>query len=163
MERSLQADLSVDSYPLGLRMLFSALLIGALVGAVGWLINIFLQRYFIDPVFCASPDTASACANGATIAWVLAHVLVIGASVVAMVSAAVYRPLLVALAAFATVWGMGGWLADLSWWSATLWQMLIFALAYGAYAWIARTVNFWVATLITVVVVVLCRLALTWA
>lgn len=163
MERSLQADLSVDPYPLTLRLLASALLIGAITGAAGWLINLFLQHYFIDPVFCASPDSYGACANGSTIAWVLAHVLVVGASVVAMVGAMVYRPLLVALASVITVWGISGWLGGLEWWSATLWQALLFALAYGAYAWIARTVQFWAAALITVLVVVLCRFVLALA
>lgn len=163
MERSVQANLTADPYPLTMRLLISALLIGALTGAIGWLINIFLQSYFIEPVFCASPDTSSVCTNGSVIAWTLAHVLVIGASVVAMVSAVIYRPLLVALATFVTVWGIHGWLDGLEWWSATLWQMLIFALAYGAFAWIARTVQFWAAAVITVAVVVLCRLALSLA
>lgn len=160
MERSLQADNSVDSYPLTLRLLISALLIGALTGVVGWLINIFLQNYFIEPVFCSSSDSSSICSNGSAIAWTLAHILAIGASVVAMVGAVIYRPLLIALATFVTVWGIHGWLDGLEWWSATLWQMLIFALAYGAYAWIARIVRFWVAAVITVVVIVLCRLVL---
>jgi len=163
MERSLPADNSTDPYPLTPRLLISALLIGALTGVVGWLINIFLQNYFIEPVFCSSPDSSSICTNGSTIAWTLAHILAIGASVVAMVGAVIYRPLLVALAAFVTVWGINGWLDGLEWWSATLWQMVIFALAYGAYAWIARTIQFWAAATITVVVVVLCRLVLSWA
>lgn len=163
MERPVQANTSANPYPLTPRLLASALVIGALTGAVGWLINIFLQNYFIEPVFCASPDSASVCANGSAIAWTLAHVLAVGASVVAMVGAVIYRPLLVALAAFVTVWGIHGWLDGVEWWSAALWQALIFALAYGAYAWIARVIQFWVAVLITVVVVVLCRLVLSLA
>lgn len=163
MERSPQADFTADPYPLTLRLLVSALVIGALVGIAGWTIDLFLQRYFIEPVFCASADSAGVCENGNTIAWVLSHVLVIGASVVAMVGAMIYRPLLVALAAFVTVWGIGGWLDGLEWWNAILWQALIFALAYGVYAWIARTIQFWVAALVTVLVVVLCRLVLSLA
>lgn len=163
MERSLQTDISVDPYPLTLRLLVSALVIGALVGIGGWAIDLFLQRYFIEPVFCASPDSVGVCENGSTIAWVLSHVLVVGASVVAMVGAMIYRPLLVALAALITVWGMGGWLDGLVWWNAMLWQALIFALAYGVYAWIARTVQFWIAALVTLLVVVLCRFVLSLA
>lgn len=163
MERTLQADLTPDPYPMTTRLLISALVIGALTGVAGWLINLFLQRYFIEPVFCATPDSSSVCTNGSMIAWALAHVLVVGASVVAMVGAMVYRPLLVAIAAFVTTWGVHSWLGGLEWWSATLWQALIFALAYAAYAWIARIVQFWLAAVVTVVVVVLCRLALSLA
>ena len=163
MERSLPTGISADPYPLTLRLLISALLIGALTGAVGWLVNIFLQNYFIEPVFCSSPDSSSICTNGTTIAWTLAHILVVGASVVAMVGVTIYRPLLVAIAAFVTVWGIHSWLGGLEWWSATLWQMLIFALAYGAYAWIARTIQFWAAAVITIAVVVVCRLVLSLA
>jgi len=163
MERTLQADLTPDPYPLTIRLLVSALLIGALTGAAGWLINLFLQNYFIEPVFCASDVSSTICSNGSTIAWTLAHILAVGASVVAMVGAMIYRPLLVAIAAFVTVWGLNSWLGGLEWWSATLWQMLIFALAYGAYAWIARTVQFWAAALATVVVVVICRFVLSFA
>jgi hypothetical protein len=163
MARSLPTDVSPDPYPLTLRLLISALLIGAVTGAVGWLINIFLQTYFIEPVFCTSTDSSSICTNGSAIAWTLAHILAVGASVVAMVGAVIYRPLLVAIASFVTVWGIHSWLGGLEWWSATLWQMLIFALAYGAYAWIARTIQFWAAAVITVVVVVVCRLVLSLA
>ncbi len=154
---------SYSYYSLSLPMLLSAFFVGVLVGAIGWLINLFLQHYFIEPVFCASPDSFSACANGGTIAWALAHLLVVGASVVALVRFAVYRPLLVVIAALVTVWGMNSWLGPQEWWSATLWQALLFGLSYGAYAWLARINQFWLAAVTTVVVVVLWRLVLSWA
>lgn len=163
MAQALPTETYTDNYPLAIRMLVSALVIGALTGVGGWLINLFLQNYFIEPVFCASPDSETACVNGGLIAWALAHVLVVGASVVVMVRFAVYRPLLVALAVFATVWGIDSWLSGQEWWSATLWQALIFGLAYGAYAWIARLNQFWLAALVTVIVVIVCRLVLSWA
>lgn len=148
------------AYDLKLRMLTSAFIIGALVGATGWLVNLFLRYYFVEPVFCASPDSFSACANGGTIAWVLAQILVIGASLVAMVRFAIYRPLLVVIAVFATVWGIGGWLGVQSWWVAVLWQAGIFGLAYAAYAWLARITQFWLSAVLLVLTVVLCRLVL---
>ena len=154
---------TVDYYPIVLRDLVLAFIIGIFVGAFGWLINLFLLNYFIEPVFCGSQDSLSACANGSTIAWVLAHVLVVGASVVALLRAEIYRPLLVALAVLATAWGMNNWLGELDWWSATLWQAGVFALAYGAYAWIARIRQFWLAAVITIAVVVFSRLVLSWA
>lgn len=163
MAQSSSATTAADPYPFTPRILISSLLIGAATGAVGWLVTLFLQHYFIDPVFCASGDSSSICSNGSMIAWTLAHVLVVGASVVAMVGAAIYRPLLVAIAAFATVWGIQAWLGELEWWNATLWQALIFALAYAVYAWIARTIQFWAAALVTLVIFVLCRLVLSWA
>ena len=151
------------TYDLKLRMLTSAFIIGAIVGAVGWLINLFLRYYFVEPVFCASPDSFSACANGGTIAWVLAQILVIGASLVAMVRFAIYRPLLVIIAVFVTVWGIGGWLGVQNWWVATLWQAGIFGLAYATYAWIARVTQFWVSAILLILAVVICRLVLSWS
>lgn len=152
-----------DPYPITLNTLVTALVIGAFVGTAGWLITLFLQQYFIGPVFCTGSDSLSACTNGSTIAWALAHILVIGASVVAMVRFVIYRPLLVALAAIVTLWGINSWLDGQVWWSAALLQALLFGLAYGTYAWIARTRQFWFAALATVLVIVLCRFVLSWA
>ena len=164
MERLLQNTVKpVDRYPINLGVLVPAFVIGALVGAVGWLFNLLIVNYFVDPVFCNNPDSVGACMNGGTIAWVLAHLLVVAASIVAMVRFAIYRPLLVAIAVIAAVWGINGWLGGLNWWSATLWQALVFGLGYAAFAWVARITQFWFAVVAMVIIVVIARLVLASA
>lgn len=146
------------TFQLGRQSLISSLFIGAGVGLAGWLFTKALLQFVIDPVFCQSPDTFSVCNNGSTIAWSVAHVIVALVSVFAMVRVNVYRPLLVVIAALISLWGLNLWLGPLEWPFEIMWQIILFALAYGLFAWLASVERFVVSVISTVVAVVLIRL-----
>jgi hypothetical protein len=140
------------------RSLVATILTGFVVGVGGWLLDLAIQRFFVVPVFCNDANSFSVCANGGTIAWVIAIVIVSVIGLFSLVRINVFRPLLVVLAAVAALWGVFGWLGPLAWWQATLWQGVLFALAYILFTWIARTERFPVAFIVTVLVIILLRL-----
>ena len=152
-----------DAYPLDIVALVKLFFIGAVSGAVGWLLYLGIAHYFIDPVFCRNVETFSVCKNGGTIAWVSAHVIVMVALVVALARFAVYRPLLVALAVLVTLWAAHAWLGGMQWYVGLLWQALLFGLAVALFGQIARMTSFLAALLISLGLAVLLRVVLMYA
>lgn len=140
------------------RSILGTVLTGLVVGLVGWLLSLAIQTWIIDPVFCRSPQTFAVCANGGTIGWVIAMILVSIASLLSLVRNGVFRPLLVVLASLIALWGASAWLGPLPWWQGMLWHGVLFALAYALFAWVARLSNFLIAVIITIVLIVAARL-----
>lgn len=135
--------------------------IGLLVGVLTWLVSLLLRWAFVEPVFCRSADSFNACANGGTIAIVVALILVNFLGLFALIRLGVYRPLLVVLAAVVTLWGVHSWLGGLSWYEASLWYGLVFAVSYILYAWLARLVSFGIAAGLTLLAVIMFRFFMT--
>ena len=139
--------------------LIGATLVGAIVGLSGWLLTLAIQYWLIEAVFCRSADTFSVCANGGNIAWVTAHLVVVIASVVALVRVNVYRPLMVVIASLLALWGLGAWLAPMAWYFFLGWEVVLFALAYTLFTWLASLERFIFSLFLTIAVVVVVRLA----
>lgn len=136
---------------------------GFLAGVGIWVISLALQRFVIEPYFCQSPDAFNACQNGGTVS--LAVALFIGGvfSLIALVKMNVYRPLLVIIASFATLYGVSTWLGSLLWYEAAAIYGLLLASSYVLFAWIARLASFWIVLLLTIGAVVAFRLLLIQA
>jgi hypothetical protein len=162
-QKQLEAKTSFDQYPLDFRSLLVLFIVGALSGALGWLLYLGIANYFVEPVFCRSAETFAICRNGGAIAWVVAEVMVLAAAVAAMAKLAVYRPLLVVLAVFVSLWGLYAWLGSMSWYSGMLWHTVLFAIAFAVFGWMARANSFLIAVLASVVVMIMARLILTFA
>ena len=139
------------------RSVVGTLLTGLAVGIVGWLLNLAIQAWIIEPVFCRSPQTFAVCANGGTIAWVIAMILVSIASLLSLVRSGVFRPLLVVIASLIALWGVSLWLGPLAWWQAMLWHGALFAVAYGLFSWVARLSNFLLAVIVTTILIIASR------
>lgn len=134
--------------------------IGFVVGVVTWLLTLLLQSYVVEPIFCRSADSFGACANGGTIAIVIALILTHTAGLFGLVRFGVFRPLLIVLAALITLIGVQSWLGSLAWYEAAAWLGLLTALAYALYAWIARMASFVVSLVVMIVVIVALRIAM---
>ncbi len=152
-----------DAYPFDVASLVKLFVIGAISGAVGWLLYLAIAHYFIDPVFCRSAETFSVCRNGGTVAWVSAHIIVMAAAVAALARFAVYRPLLVVLAVLVSLWSAHAWLGGMAWYVGLLWQAVLFGLAVTLFGQIARMMNFLAALLISLGLAVLLRVVLMYA
>ena len=139
------------------RTIISSAVIGAVAGLLTWGLNLLLQKYFVEPVFCRSADNFAVCANGGTVSFNIALVLVAILSVVALVKVSGYRPLLVAIAAVVTFWGANQWLGVQAWWEASLWLAILMSIAYLMYSWIARVASFPVSVILMVIVVIAAR------
>lgn len=151
-----------DAYPLDVVSIVKLFVVGAISGALGWLLYLAIARYFIDPVFCQSAETFGVCKNGGTIAWASAHVIVMAAAVAVLARFAVYRPLLVVLAVLVSLWAAHAWLGGLTWYVGLLWQAVLFGVAVALFGQIARMTNFLAALLISLGIAVLLRVVLMY-
>ena len=137
--------------------------IGAVAGAATWGLKTLVERFFVEPVFCRSADSFSLCSNGGTLAFNIALVIMALVAVVALVRAGGYRPLLVAIAAVATLWSANTWLGVQVWWEAAIWLSILSAIAYLIYSWIARISMFAVSVVLMIVIIVVARLVVASA
>ena len=134
--------------------------IGAVMGALGWLLYLGITTYFVVPVFCSNVETFAVCRSGGAIAWIAGHVIAAAAALALMIRFAVYRPLLVIIGVFASLWAAHTWLGGMAWYAGMLWQIVLFALGTMLFGWIARIRNFWVALVVAVLLVVAARIVL---
>lgn len=132
---------------------------GAAVGIVAWLLGQLLSAWVFTPLFCRTGS--SICASAPQYADIGALILATGLGVLLLVRTQVYRPLLVGLAAALTLWGVLDGLHGLAWYQGVLIAALIFALAYGAFTWLARIRSFLIAVIVSVVVLIIVRYILT--
>lgn len=87
------------------------------------------------------------------VAIIFAHFL----GMIGLIRLSVLRPLLVILAAIATLWGTWNWAGGFDWWIQVLLAGGFFAAGYAYYAWVNRLLVFPVALAVTVLSVLLAR------
>jgi hypothetical protein len=72
----------------------------------------------------------------------------------------VFRPLLVIIASFISLWGVLTILQPAAWHVTLLVTAGLYGFAFGLFAWIARIRTFYIAALVVVVMVIVLRLVL---
>ena len=133
-------------------------ILGAVLGLIAWGVSALVANYVIDPLFCkAEGGNFSVCSQGGLLASNIASLLVGGLAVVALLRLGVFRPLLISLAVVVTLWGIGPWMGALPWYESLSWTILLYAVAYVAFSWLARIRVFWIALLATAVVIIVAR------
>lgn len=155
-----EAPVNVGVVELSGRSIVMVLVIGFLVGAVGWLAYSALQTWVVNPVLC--DEASSACRNGGTVSYWFAMIVASGLGLIALIRSGVYRPLLVVIAALAALYGVQSWLQGLSWYEAAAWQGLLYAVVYGLLSWVSRIASFGLTLVLFVTIVAAVRLALSW-
>ena len=134
--------------------------VGASVGIISWVAMTLLEKYVFAAVLC-SQDAAANCADSANYALIVAMILGGLAGLIALVQARIYRPLLVVVAATAALWGFSDKLiGEIQWYWALPITLVLFALAYALFAWIARLRSFILSAVISLVLVVIVRLVM---
>ncbi len=149
-----------DPFQIDIKSLISIFLTGILTGLLGWLLYMAINQFFIEPVFCRSAETFAICKNGGTIAWVSAHIVILAAATAALARLGVYRPLLIIIGVLISLWGAHSWLGGLEWYTALMWQGLLFGLAFALFGLIARIPSFLFAIIGTVVAAFFARVVL---
>lgn len=134
--------------------------LGAVAGAITWLLSLALDRYMITPIFCTGQNNLSACVQSATISANIAAVLAGVMIVPILAMTRIRRALLVVVASVASLWGVANWIAG-EWYVSLLMSVVVYALVFGALAWINRLRNGFLAFLLMVVFVVLARVVLS--
>lgn len=138
-------------------------LLGVAVGLLIPFIGFLIERFFILPVFCSSPDSFGVCASGGLTAYYVSTVIVTLAAVVALARWQVFRPLLIAIAAGAALWGLKKYIGDLSIVSGVeyyIFSALLFGVAYLLFYWIMRLRLFVMSVVLAVVLVTVLRFVL---
>lgn len=154
-------DIVIEERPaviVGRSSFITSTVIGAVVGFVGWLLMLGIYHWVLNPVFCRSADTATACANSGLTSWIIAFAIMSVVGLFMLIRANVFRPLLIVVAAFVTLWALGLWFLPLVWWLGLIWNTILFALAYALYAWLASADRFIFALIAIVVLVIIMRL-----
>lgn len=144
--------------PADIRKMLLTALIGMVVGAIAWGGGVLISRFIIEPVFCATPDSASICQTRDLTTFNIALVLGSFVGLLVMVRSRVYRPLLISIAATVTLWSVLSLVSNETWILRLLWVLGLSALAYALYGWISQLRSFAAALIITVIVVVGIRL-----
>lgn len=134
------------------------LLVGALVGAFCWILAHVFGLYVLKPTSCTGE--ALACAATSQPAAIVATLIAACIGLLGLVKLQVFRPLLIVIAATASLWGVVGILGTgmLPWYFSLVAVILLHGLAYTTMMWIARIRLFWLAVLISLVLVVALRL-----
>lgn len=125
-------------------------LLGLCIGAAGWGLAQGLSQFIIGPIFCPN----KVCASTDVISGNIVLVVTAVAAMLGMVRLGVYRPMLIALAVVATLWGIGGWLSNIVWYEALGWSALMFMAAYTAYTWLVRPRNFIIVIVVLLLLIV---------
>lgn len=110
---------------------------GAVLGLVVFGVTWLLERFVLRAVLCGDASSAT-CTNITTIAGNVAAVLVALIGLITLVRLSVFRPLLIVLGVAISLWGMAGWLSGVNLVEQIVWSVLLYALLYSLYAWVAR-------------------------
>lgn len=143
---------------LSTQALLQVALLGAGLGVLYWLLTLLVRQIVFVPLFCGDSSN-SMCVGATGGAGVVALIIVSIVGLLGLVRLAMYRPLLVVIAAAVALWGLAGWTANLFWIEALLVSALLFALCYAAFTWVVRPRPFALAAALTVVLVILARVA----
>lgn len=131
-------------------------LFGAGLGLLSWLLTILVKQVIFVPLFCGDPTNA-ACVGATGSAGVLALIVAGIVGLLGLVRLGVYRPLLVALAAAVSLWGVALWTGEMQWYEAAAWSVLLYALVYVVFTWLVRPRTFGLALALVVIVAILSR------
>lgn len=138
----------------------SVIVLGGMIGLLVWGAGMLLNRFVFDVYFCQG-DVTTQCASAKNYAAATASLVGVAVGLVVLIRLRVYRPLLVLLAAFISLWGVVQLSWNFEWYQGALVALVLYALAFGAYSWIARIRQFWIAFAVTTAVLIAIRLA--WA
>lgn len=156
-----QSDLSEKTpsfIELSPQSLLQVALLGAGLGVLYWLLTLLVRQIVFVPLFCGDP-TNTMCVGATGSAGVVALILASVVGLLGLVRLAIYRPLLIALAAAVSLWGLSGWTANMFWLEAMASSVVLFALCYAIFTWLVRPRSFVLAGILVVVMVILARLA----
>lgn len=138
--------------------LIRTMLIGAGVGLATTALYLVLNTYLFGAALCRAG--VDGCENAPLYSAIVALIVGVIAGIVALAKAGAYRPLLIAIAAAAALGGAFGFMGQSVWYGALLIGAVLFALAYGLFAWLARLRSFVLSLLLLVVVAALVRLVI---
>lgn len=135
-------------------------LIGAALGVLYWGLTMLVGHFIIDPLFCSDAVNASTCSNSVGISGNVAGILVATIGLGVLVRLSILRPLIIAIATAAALWGLAGWTDGLGWAEIVAWSTLLYALCYILFSWISRYAKSVPVLVAAVTIVIIARIVL---
>jgi hypothetical protein len=134
-------------------------LLGSLLGLLFWLLNMGVTKLIVEPIFCGGKNVSEACLNSVSISSDISTILVATIAIVLMINLKMVRPLIISVASAAVLWGLAVWTNGLFWLEAIAWSVILYAIAYVLFSWIARYLLIKPVLIAMVVVIILARVA----
>jgi len=136
------------------------IIVGAVTGIVFYELTLIIGRYIIDPLVCRQIINAALCTDSTPLAGNISAILVAVVGVVAMVRMNIARPIIIGVASAALLWNLATWTEGLYWTEALVWSAILYAAAYSLFGWIIRHEKLWVTLSVSVLIVLIVRIAL---
>ncbi len=154
-----QDDRQAHVIEMSAKQIIQVVILGALVGLLVWAFTYILETYVLKALLCQGIQTVK-CSSATTYAGIAASILSAGIGLFGLVKIGVFRPLLVVIAATASLWGLLGVVGSLPIYGILISIAGLTALCYLAFSWLARIRMFGLAVVLMVVLMVAVRLAL---
>jgi len=155
-----QEDKQMPFMPIDASKMVAILVLGAVVGFVVWGLSVILDTYVLSAILCKG-NTTLTCTGTVQYAETAATIIGAGVGLFFLVKLQVFRPLLVVLAATISLWGIVSLAGLLPWYGIGLSAILLYAFAYGAFAWVARLKSFWLVLVLLIALIAGVRLVLS--
>lgn len=144
---------------MGTKKLLFIIIFGAISGLATWGLTSLLDAYIYKAILCGH-DAAVQCASSYQYALTTATIIGTAIGLLGLVRLHVYRPLLIIIASFISLWGLMVILQPLSWYATTFAIIGLYGFAFGFFAWLARIRNFYIALILVIATVIVLRLLL---
>lgn len=141
------------------RELMAVAVVGVASGVITWAVYQLLNRYVTPGLFCGD-STTSVCTAAPSLTDGLSLIVGAIAGLLGLIRLRTFRPLLVVLAALVALGGLTQRVDVMHWYYSLLACAVMFGLAYGLFAWVAKIRSFWVSVIVSAVLVVLTRFVL---
>jgi hypothetical protein len=151
-----EEDRQTSIMPMASKKLLSVFALGAAIGLFVWGLTFILDTYILRAVLCHG-DQTSVCVQASQYAESIASILGAGVGLFFLVKLEIFRPLLIVIGAVVGLWGIVGLAGLLPWYGVALSTIFLYAVAYAAFAWIARVRVFWFVVLLFIVTIVAIR------
>jgi hypothetical protein len=154
--RTIIEDEQLNSY--SLRSWVRVIVFGLIAGIAYFLLSLAINAAVVEPLVCRQLDEARSCIDASVTAGKITTVLVAALAVFGLIKLGAARPVIVAIASAAVLWSLSAYLQGLIWYEALAWSILLYALTYALFGWIARTTSSVLAVLLSIVVVLVIRI-----
>src|SRR5690606_32821563 len=126
------------------------LLLGALIGMATYGVALLLRNFVFTPIVC---EGGQVCATAASYGEITSAILLAIVGLLGTVRLRVFRPMIVVVAATASLWGLMMTTDSLAWHWGLLAHGILYGLAYGLFTWAVRIRRFLVALILSVVLI----------
>lgn len=152
-------DAQTSLVTMNMKKLAFIIMFGAIAGLATWGLTILLDTYIYKAILC-NGDAAVQCASSYQYATTTATIIGAAVGLFGLVRLHVFRPLLIVLASFVSLWGLLTLVQPLSLYVELIAVVGLYAVAFGLFGWLARIKRFYIAIILVIVVAFVTRLLL---